>query len=106
MQALVLAQDVAFGAAAVAAVELTATPFYPGRQVVGVITLSSDTAGAAGVIKIQSSPDNATWTDQLVAAAGPHGDTIGNVATDTYMRANQTVAYTAGKFSAYLLGGV
>lgn len=101
MQVLALAENAAADAiAAQAAVVLSATPFYPGRQVVGSIFFSGNYA-AAGTVKIQSSPDNVVWTDQLVAAAIVGRD--GNVTLDTYMRANCTVAGTAAsKYSAYL----
>ena len=103
MQSLTLAENVAFGVAAQPGVQLTTTPFYPGRSCVAVVSLSPASTGAAGVIKVQSSPDNATWTDQLVCPVGLIPDLSRTIQTDTYMRANQTVAYTAGTYSVYLL---
>ena len=101
MQVLALAENVAADAvAAQVGVALLNTPFLPGRQVVGEISFSGNYA-VAGTIKIQSSPDNATWTDQLVAATINAKE--GDVATDNYMRANCTAAGTAAsKYSVYL----
>ncbi|MGH3632693.1 MAG: hypothetical protein ACRDTS_01050 [Mycobacterium sp.] len=105
MQSLALAENIAADAvAAQAGVALTATPFYPGRSVVGVVVYSGNMAAAA-TVKIQSAPDNATWTDQLTSSTLV--GKFGVVGTDNYMRANCTAAGTAGsKYSAYLLGGV
>lgn len=101
MQTLALAENVAADAVANQAwVVLSATPFLPGRQVTGSIFFSGNYA-AAGTVKIQSSPDQAAITDQLVANAVVGRD--GNVTLDVNMRAACTVAGTAGsKYSAYL----
>lgn len=106
MQALALAENVAADAVAAQAwVALSTTPFYPNRGCVGVICVSSDMAAAA-TIKIQSSPDDGTTVnDQLTQASLV--TKMGSIGTDGYMRANCTVAGTAGsKYSAYLLQGV
>lgn len=102
MQVIALAENVAADAIAnQASVALSTTPFLPGRVVVGQITFSGNYA-AAGVVKIQSSPDNAAWTDQLTA--NTINDKEGNVTLDAYMRAACTAAGTAAsKYSAYLL---
>lgn len=101
MQVLALAENAAADAVATQAwVVLNATPFLPGRQVTGSIFFSGNLAAAA-TIKIQSSPDQAAITDQLVCSTIVGKD--GNVTLDTNMRANCTAAGTAGaKYSAYL----
>lgn len=75
------------------------TPFLTGRQVEAFIDVSSD-ATAAATIKIQGSDDNSTWVDLLTstALAGKRG----MVQMYRYMRANQTVAGTAGTYNAGL----
>lgn len=73
------------------------TPFLPGRQVEAFIEISPD-ATAAATIKIQGSDDNSAWTDLLTstALAGKKG----MVTAYRYMRANETVAGTAGTYNA------
>lgn len=102
MQVLPLGENIAADAvAAQAGIQLVATPFYPGRQVVAIVDYSGNMAAAATVL-VQSAPDNATWT--TVMTSSTLVPKYQNVATDLWMRMNVTVAGTAGsKCSAYLL---
>jgi hypothetical protein len=79
------------------------TPYLPNRKVLAKIVVSPD-ATAAATIKIQGSDDNSNWNDLLTATA--LGGKQGMVQAYRYMRANQTVAGTAGTYSAYIEAGV
>jgi len=97
-----LADAAAATVAAQTAVDLAdISPFLQGRVVKAGITLSGAT-GTNPSIKIQSSPDNSTWTDCLVCAA--LGDKFGNITLDRYMRATVITAAgtTPGVYSAYI----
>lgn len=76
------------------------TPFLPGRKYVAKVRISAD-ATAAGTIKVQGSNDNFTTTVDLLTSttlAGKQGMVTGY----RYMRANMTVAGTAGTYSVDL----
>lgn len=75
------------------------TPFLPGRKVEAFIDVSSD-ASAAATIKIQGSDDNSTWVDLLTSTALAGKRAM--VTAYRYMRANETVAGTAGTYNAGL----
>lgn len=90
--------------AAQTAVDLAnTTPWSNGFTAIGVILFSNTVAGAAGVAKIQTSPDNSTFTDAVANAAGVKASKYGEVTLARYVRLNVTVAWTAGTVSAYLL---
>lgn len=90
--------------AAQAGVDLAGvTPYGRGFNAVGIIHGNDLVAGAAGVAKIQTSPDNSTWTDAVVTTAGVKCAKYGQFALDRYVRANVTVAWTAGLVSFELL---
>ena len=102
---LVLADQVAATAAEEDAVELSATPFLPGRVVDAVIHVDAAT-GTDAVIEIESSPDDSTYTTVLTHT-GIGGITVGNIKCDKYMRSSVTTAAgtVAGNYSAYLQAG-
>lgn len=102
MTSLVIAQNVALNAAAAqTAIQPSVTPFLPGRNA----TLVVDVDGLAGAtLVVETSPDNTNWTTvATVNAQGPA--VIQDVTVAAYMRTHVTVAGTAGKGSAYLIGG-
>lgn len=88
-------------AAAQASVDLAdTTPFASGFNAVAVI--DEDAGAGAFVAKIQTSPDNVTWTDVLTKnGAGPIS--MAQVTLDRYVRLNVTSAGSAGTANAYLL---
>lgn len=88
-------------AAAQATVDLgDKTPFATGFNAVAVIAQEGGTG--AFVAKIQTSPDNAAWTDVLtVNGAGPTA--MQEVTLQRYVRLDVSTAGTAGTANAYLL---
>lgn len=98
-----LAAVSAASAAAGTAQLLDVSPFLEGQNARGVIALSPDAAGSV-VVKIQSSPDNTTWTDVLTLTGVGNPTLEGEVTCDKYMRGNVTGAGSAGKVSVYLNG--
>jgi len=102
MKTLVLAEGVAGGAvAAASAVQLVATPFLAGRDVVGVIDFTGTTGTPVG--KIQGSDDNVTWVDLMSSSI--LGLKMGNFKLRQYMRFNITTGGTGGFASAYCNNG-
>lgn len=102
MKTLIL--GTAVNAAAVAAqtgVLCNATPFLAGRDVVARIRKEGVTGSPT--IKIQSSPDNSTWTDEVSTTTLT--DVVANIKCGQYMRLNVTVAGGAGTVSASLDNG-
>lgn len=88
-------------AAAATAIDLgSETPYANGFTAVGVIVQ----LGATGspVAKIQTSPDNSTWTD-AVTMTGLVPTTMAEVALQRYVRANVTTAGSAGTANFYLI---
>jgi hypothetical protein len=88
-------------AAAQTAIDLDGTtPYAEGFTAVGVITQ----LGATGspVAKIQTSPDNSTWTD-VVTMTGLVPTTMAEVTLQRYVRANVSTAGSAGAANFYLL---
>jgi hypothetical protein len=73
------------------------TPFLPGRKVEAFIERSPD-ATASGTIVIQGSDDDSTWTTVLTSSALAGKRAM--VDAYRYMRANMTVAGTAGTYNA------
>ena len=87
-------------AAAGSSVDLNGTPFVEGRE--AVLVVSTDALSGA-TLKVQSSEDGSTWTDELtVSSQGPA--TFRRVTCKRYIRYNVTVAGTTGTANAYLLG--
>lgn len=80
----------------------SASPFTPGMNVIARV---AQNAGAgAFVIKVQTSPDNTTWTDVLtVTGAGPTKQA--EFTSAAYIRYNVTAAGTAGTANVYLEAG-
>lgn len=106
MQILQIASKVSCAtAAAQAGVAISgATPFLVGRNVLAKVNF--DNAATTGVVvKIQTSPDNATWTDALTTD-GSTASNEGMITLDAYVRTNVITAGTAGVFNAYLIGDV
>ena len=102
MKTLVLAEGVAGGTvAAQSAVQVLATPFLAGRDVVGVIDFTGTTGSPVG--KIQGSDDNSTWVDLMTSSV--LGQRQGNFKLRQYMRFNITTGGTGGVASAYCLNG-
>ncbi len=98
-----LANDVSLSAAAAqAGVSLNYSPFLPYRNVLGFLSV----AGATGswTILIQTAPDNATWTTAAtLTGTGQIPSQHFEVQTDLYIRANVSVAGTAGTFTCQLI---
>ena len=88
-----------------ASVEMTETPFLPGREVEAYIFTSADMSGTDAVIIIESSPDDSTWSTLLTMTG--IGPTAGNITLDRYMRAGVETAAgtTAGEYTAFLRAG-
>lgn len=102
MKTLVLAEGVSSASvAAQSAVQLVATPFLSGRDVVGVIDLTGTTGSP--VAKIQGSDDGTTWVDLMTSSVLGHRE--GNFKLRQFMRFNVTTAGTGGVASAYCLNG-
>ena len=99
MRTLVLGEAiVATGTVAQTAVNTNVTPFLSGRDVVGYINMNAVTGTPS--VSIQGSDDNSVWTTLLTNATLT--DRQGNFLAKQFMRVNQTVAGTAGTYSAYL----
>jgi len=80
------------------------SPFLPGEEALASIRFSPDIAGTGGIVKIQTSPDQTTWTDAFTGAAGVQPDVLATVVCDKYMRAVVSTVYTAGSVSVGLIG--
>lgn len=88
--------------AAQTAVDLhSITPFGDGFNAIAAV---HQNAGAGSfVVKVQTSPDNSTWTDAaVVSGVGPAK--LVEVTLQRYVRLNVTAAGSAGTCNAYLLG--
>lgn len=102
MKTLVLAEGVAGGTvAAQSAVQLVATPFLAGRDVIGTINFTGTTGTPVGVI--QGSDDNSTWVTLMTSSV--LGLRMGNFKLKPYMRFNITTGGTGGVASAYCNNG-
>lgn len=90
----------ATGTVAQTGVATTATPFAPGMNAVVQI----NTTGLTGTptILIQTSPDNSTWTTVATLNVITRSGFRAEITLDKYVRANQTVAGSAGTYDAYL----
>ena len=103
MKTLIIAEGiVATGTVAQTAVGATATPFLAGRDTVCRVVPTGLTG--TPTVKVQGSDDNATWTD-LVTHTVLYEKQY-NIKCARYVRANQTVAGSAGTYSVYLDNGV
>lgn len=100
----VLDLAVGFAGDAVAAedaVELEATPFLAGRDVVAVIAPVGVTGAPS--VTIEGSNDGTTWV--VLATNATLGLSMTNVVCRAFMRLNVGTAGTAGTYNAYLLNG-
>jgi hypothetical protein len=103
MQMLTLATNVAAtGVAAQTAVNSNVTPFGNGRDVVVAIDPTVTLTGTPTIL-IEGSPDGVTYTT-LVTHTALYGKWY-QVKAQRYMRANVTVAGSAGSFNAYVING-
>jgi hypothetical protein len=87
--------------AAQAAVELTATPFVAGRDVVGVIAPVG--MGGTPSVTIEGSDDGTTWV--VLATNTTLGLQMVNLVLRAFMRFNVGTVGTGGTYNAYLLNG-
>lgn len=89
------------GTGALPAVELNATPFFPGSN--AILRLSAP-VGGAGVIQIQGadSADGPWTTQQTVNAAA--GDQVEVTSLPKFIRLNKSTAGTGSIATAYLEG--
>lgn len=97
MKTLILAQGVSATAVAnQTAVQLLATPFLAGRDVVSTI----DPSGVTGTptFKVQGSDDNTTWVDLHTSTS--LGQSNANIKLRPYMRFGVTVVGGAGVVTA------
>lgn len=90
----------ATAAAAQTAQATAATPFAHGFNAIAEIVLTGVTG--TPVIKIQTSPDNTTWTDALVVSALTRSTVKAEIVLDKYARLNVTTVGSAGTVDAYL----
>jgi len=78
------------------------SPFFNGTEVLVVVDLDA----FVGTYKVQTSPDNSTWTDaksELVGTASDKSITVPIADLTKYIRLNLTVR-TAGSVSAMMYG--
>lgn len=88
--------------AAQTAVDLdSVTPFIVGGSAVSMVVLTGVTGSP--VIKIQTSPDNSTWTDAVTVSAITNSVVLDEVALQRYVRLNVTTGGSAGTVAAYLI---
>lgn len=90
----------ATGTVAQTGVETTAAPFAPGFNAIAEI----DFTGVTGTptVLIQTSPDNSTWTTVATLAVITRAVYKVEITLNKYIRANQTVAGSAGTYDAYV----
>lgn len=90
----------AAAAAAQTGVSTQATPFAPGFNAIANINLTGVTG--TPTIKIQTSPDNSTWTDAATLSVITRTGYQVEITLDKYARLNVTAAGSAGTIDAYL----
>lgn len=90
----------ATGTVAQTGVETQDTPFAPGMSAVLCINLTGVTG--TPTILCQTSPDNSTWTTVATLAVITRTGYMVEITLDKYVRANQTVAGSAGTYDMYL----
>lgn len=90
----------AAAAAAQAGVETQDTPFAPGHNAVVELNLTGVTG--TPTIKVQTSPDNSTWTDAATLSVITRFGYRAEITLDKYARLNVSVAGSAGTVDAYL----
>ena len=88
--------------AAQTAVSTTTTPNARGHSVIAEILFTGVTGSP--VVKIQTSPDNSTWTDVLTTSGITRTKFTANVTLDKYARLNVTTGGSAGTVDANLIG--
>lgn len=87
--------------AAQTAVDLdSVTPFIVGGAAISHVVLTGVTGSP--VIKIQTSPDNSTWTDAVSVSAVTNSVVMDEIALQRYVRLNVTTGGSAGTVAAYL----
>lgn len=102
MKMAILAENIAAtGTATQTAIGLNATPFLSGRDVVARV-ISNGLTGTPTIL-IQGSDDNSTWT--TLATHTALYDKEYNIKAARYMRANVTVAGSAGTYNVYIDNG-
>lgn len=98
---LTLGAAVSAAAAAAQASQATdETPFAQGFNAIAEIVLTGVTG--APTIKIQTSDDDAAWTDVLTVSALTRNVVKAEVALKKHVRLNVTAAGTAGTVDAYI----
>lgn len=90
----------ATGVAAQTGVSTQAAPLARGFNAVAHINLTGVTG--TPTIKIQTSPDNTTWTDATSVAVITRQGFKAEITLDKYARLNVTAAGSAGTIDAYL----
>lgn len=86
--------------AAQAGVATNVTPMARGFNAVVQLNLTGVTG--TPTIKVQTSPDNSTWTDALTLSVITRSGYRGEITLDKYARLNVTVAGSAGTIDCYL----
>ena len=79
------------------------TPFGRGFRAVGIISPNNLLAGASAAAKIQTSPDNSTWTDAVTYGTGVKPQKMGEFELQRYVRFNVTGAGSAGTYNVDIL---
>ena len=87
--------------AAQTAVSTVTTPHARGHTAIAEILFTGMTGSP--VVKIQTSPDNSTWTDVLTTSGITRTVFSANVTLDKYARLNVTTGGSAGKVDANLI---
>ena len=77
-----------------------ATPFGVGFN--ALVTIAFTGVTGTPVIKVQTSPDNSTWTDVLVTSGLTRSQYVAEVTLDKYARLNVTTGGSAGTVDAYI----
>lgn len=87
--------------AAQTGVSTVTTPHARGHTAIAEIIFTGMTGSP--VVKIQTSPDNSTWTDVLTTSGVTRTVFTANVTLDNYARLNVTTGGSAGKVDANLI---
>lgn len=90
----------ATGTVAQTGVATQQTPFSPGFN--AIVNINSTGVTGTPTILIQTSPDNSTWTTVATMNVITRSGFQQEITLDKYVRANQTVAGSAGTYDAYI----
>ena len=90
----------ATSAVAQTGVATTASPFAPGFNAVVSLCLTGVTG--TPTIKVQTSPDNSTWTDVVTVSVITRNHVMTEVTLDKYARLNVTSVGSAGTIDCYI----